>query len=62
MLGYSPIPFQSLIDDEESGDQLSLIGTSISEVDASKIADYAAEDADVTFQIADNMSRRLLGN
>ncbi len=61
MLGYSPIPFQSLIDDEESGDQLSLIGTSISEVDASKIADYAAEDADVTFQIADKLRPLLDG-
>ena len=55
MLGYSPIPFQSLIDEQESGDQLSLIGTSISEIEASKIADYAAEDADVTFQIADKL-------
>ena len=55
MLGYSPIPFQSLIDEQESGEQLSLIGTSISEIEASKIADYAAEDADVTFQIADKL-------
>ena len=55
MLGYSPIPFNSLIDDQENEDQLSLIGTTISEVDTNKLAEYAAEDADITFQISEKL-------
>ena len=55
MLGYSPISFQSLIDESENDDQLSLIGTTISEVDINKLAEYAAEDADITFQIAEKL-------
>ena len=47
MLGYSPISFNSLIDDQKNEDQLSLIGTTISEVDTNKLAEYAAEDADL---------------
>ena len=59
MLGYSPISFNSLIDDQENDDQLSLIGTTISEVDTNKLAEYAAEDADITFQISEKL-RSLL--
>ena len=55
MLGYSPISFNSLIDDQENEDQLSLIGTTISEVDTNKLAEYAAEDADITFQISEKL-------
>ena len=55
MLGYSPISFNSLIDDQENEGQLSLIGTTISEVDTNKLAEYAAEDADITFQISEKL-------
>ena len=55
MLGYSPISFNSLIDDQENEGQLSLIGTTISEVDSNKLAEYAAEDADITFQISEKL-------
>ena len=55
MLGYSPISFNSLIDDQENEDQLSLIGATISEVDTNKLAEYAAEDADITFQISEKL-------
>ena len=55
MLSYSPISFNSLIDDQENEDQLSLIGTTISEVDTNKLAEYAAEDADITFQISEKL-------
>ena len=55
MLGYSPISFNSLIDDQEKQGQLSLIGTTISEVDTNKLAEYAAEDADITFQISEKL-------
>lgn len=58
-LGYTPVPITSLI-----GEQQDLFGdTSMAEVaakDARKVADYAAEDADVTWQLAGRL-RPLLG-
>ncbi|MFL2477989.1 MAG: DNA polymerase I [Verrucomicrobiales bacterium] len=55
MLGYSPISMKSLIDDEDSSGQLSLIDSSVSDIEASKLAEYAAEDADVTYQLAQKL-------
>lgn len=52
MLGYTPISMKSLIDEEDSSGQLSLIDSSVTDIEASKLAEYAAEDADVTYQLA----------
>ena len=53
LLGYSPIPISSIIGDGEEPDgQLSLLGGSMEGADIDKVAEYAAEDADVTFQLA----------
>jgi DNA polymerase-1 len=55
MLGYTPISIKSLIDDEDSSGQLSLIDSSVEDIEASKLAEYAAEDADVTYQLAQKL-------
>ena len=55
MLGYSPISMKSLIGDEDSSGQLSLIDSSVADIEASKLAEYAAEDADVTYQLAQKL-------
>ncbi|MBE05939.1 MAG: DNA polymerase I, partial [Verrucomicrobiaceae bacterium] len=52
MLGYTPISMKSLIDEEDDSGQLSLIDSSVADIEASKLAEYAAEDADVTYQLA----------
>jgi DNA polymerase-1 len=55
MLGYTPISMKSLIDEEDSSGQLSLIDSSVADIEASKLAEYAAEDADVTYQLAQKL-------
>ncbi|HIG82563.1 MAG TPA: DNA polymerase I [Verrucomicrobia bacterium] len=55
MLGYTPISMKSLIDEEDSSGQLSLIDSSVTDIEASKLAEYAAEDADVTYQLAQRL-------
>ncbi|MBT7981689.1 MAG: DNA polymerase I [Akkermansiaceae bacterium] len=55
MLGYTPISMKSLIDEEDSNGQLSLIDSSVADIEASKLAEYAAEDADVTYQLAQRL-------
>ena len=55
MLGYTPISMKSLIDEEDDSGQLSLIDSSVADIEASKLAEYAAEDADVTYQLAQKL-------
>ncbi len=60
MLGYTPISLKSLLGDgDEKDGQMSLIGGTMEDIPAEKLADYAAEDADVTFQLADKLRGML---
>lgn len=52
-LGYSPVPITQLIGDDNEP-QLNM-----SEVSAEKVAEYAAEDADVTWQLRDKLQPLL---
>ena len=60
MLGYSPISLKSLLGDgEEKGGQMSLLGGTMEDIPAEKLAEYAAEDADVTLQLAEKLRPML---
>ena len=60
LLGYTPIPLESLLDQgEEKGGQMSLIGTTMLDIQPEKLAEYAAEDADVTWQLAEKLRPML---
>ena len=62
LLGYTPIPLKNLLGEgEEKGGQMSLIGTTMLDIDLNKLAEYAAEDADVTLQLADKLRPMLEG-
>jgi DNA polymerase-1 len=52
-LDYSPIPIRTLIGDKETGQ------ISIREVPVEKVAEYAAEDADVAWQLREILQPRL---
>lgn len=53
LLGYSPVTIESLIG-EKGEDQLSLM-----DVPIEKVVEYAAEDADITLQLADALLPRI---
>ncbi|MED5586020.1 MAG: DNA polymerase I [Verrucomicrobiota bacterium] len=60
LLGYTPISLESLLDQgEEKGGQMSLIGTTMLDIQPEKLAEYAAEDADVTWQLAEKLRPML---
>ena len=60
LLGYTPISLKSLLGEgEEKGGQMNLIGTTMLDIDAKELAEYAAEDADVTFQLAERLRPML---
>jgi len=60
LLGYTPISLKSLLGEgEEKGGQMSLIGTTMLDIDVKKLAEYAAEDADVTLQLAEQLRPML---
>jgi DNA polymerase-1 len=60
LLGYTPISLQSLLGEgEEKGGQMSLIGGTMLDIDPNKLAEYASEDADVTFQLAEKLRPML---
>ncbi|MCP4847760.1 MAG: DNA polymerase I [Verrucomicrobiaceae bacterium] len=60
LLGYTPISLKSLLGEgEEKGGQMSLIGTTMVDIELDKLAEYAAEDADVTFQLAEKLRPML---
>jgi DNA polymerase-1 len=60
LLGYTPIPLKNLLGEgEEKGGQMNLIGTTMLDIDVNKLAEYAAEDADVTLQLADKLRPML---
>lgn len=54
-LDYSPIPIGALIGDKETGQ----ISISIREVSVEKVAEYAAEDADVAWQLREVLQPKL---
>ncbi|MEM7147476.1 MAG: DNA polymerase I [Verrucomicrobiota bacterium] len=57
-LGYTPISISALIGDKkQEGGQLSMLDVTRESVD--KVAEYAAEDADVTWQLAELLRPRL---
>ncbi len=63
LLGYTPISLESLLDQgDEKGGQMSLIGTTMQDIDLGKLAEYAAEDADVTWQLAEKLRPMLEEN
>ncbi|MEM0897162.1 MAG: DNA polymerase I [Verrucomicrobiota bacterium] len=57
-LGYEPISFKSLVGEQADKEdpQMTMLDTTLedlSQTQLSKVADYATEDADVTFQLAE---------
>lgn len=63
-LGYTPIPIKSLIGEgkKEEGDQLTMLDLTMQDVSRDRlneVAEYAAEDADVTWQLAEKLKPLL---
>jgi len=55
-LGYTPVPISALINTDNEKDLFSPQSMAdVAEADPQKISDYAAEDADVTWQLADKL-------
>ncbi|MCA1963228.1 MAG: DNA polymerase I, partial [Prosthecobacter sp.] len=55
-LGYTPIPISALINTEKEKDLFSTQSMAdVAEAEPQKITDYAAEDADVTWQLAEKL-------
>lgn len=57
-LAYTPVPISSLIGEKPAAGQTDLFGesavpTSMADVEVEKLKEYAAEDADVTWQLAE---------
>lgn len=61
MLGYTPVSITTLIGTEKNDLFSQSTMADVAEADPKKIADYAAEDADVTWQLAEKL-RPLLPN
>ncbi len=59
MLGYTPVPITALIGTEKNDLFSQATMADVAEADPQKITDYAAEDADVTWQLAEKL-RALL--
>ncbi|MFP6872725.1 MAG: DNA polymerase I [Verrucomicrobiales bacterium] len=62
LLGYTPVSLKSLLGEgegEEKDGQMSLIGGTMLDIDVNKLAEYASEDADVTFQLAEKLRPML---
>jgi DNA polymerase-1 len=55
MLGYVPVPITALIGTEKNDLFSQTTMADVAEIDPQKITDYAAEDADVTWQLAEKM-------
>jgi len=51
-LGYKPIPLSDLIGDKKDP-------TKIYDVELEKLSDYAAEDADITYQLYEILSKEI---
>ena len=51
-LGYTPVPISELIGDKKSD-------KSLRDVELQRVADYAAEDADITWQLHERLAPRL---
>ena len=59
LLGYTPIPFSEIMGKkEEEGGQMSMFDVAPA-ADVKKMAEYAAEDADVTWQLAEKLRPML---
>lgn len=61
LLGYTPIPFSEVQGKKEVavGEQMNMFDEIAPAVDLKKLADYAAEDADVTWQLAGKLRPML---
>lgn len=60
MLGYTPISLKSLLGEDDGGDgQMNLLGGTMEDIPAEKLAEYAVEDADITFQLAEKLRPML---
>ena len=65
MLGYTPVPISELINITKAAPMDDLFGTpsssptSMADVDLEKLKEYAAEDADVTWQLAEALRPQL---
>ncbi|GAA5134513.1 DNA polymerase I [Prosthecobacter algae] len=55
MLGYTPVPITALIGTEKNDLFSQATMADVAEADPQKITDYAAEDADVTWQLAEKL-------
>lgn len=55
MLGYTPVPITALIGTEKNDLFSQTTMADVAETDPQKITDYAAEDADVTWQLAEKL-------
>ncbi|HEY1081552.1 MAG TPA: DNA polymerase I, partial [Prosthecobacter sp.] len=55
LLGYTPIPISALIGTEKNDLFSQSTMADVAEADPQKITDYAAEDADVTWQLAEKL-------
>lgn len=61
-LGYTPVPLSELIGLEKDDLFSQVTLADIAESDPGKVVDYAAEDADVTWQLADKLRPQLPGH